>query len=717
MKRKGSYIIDNEGRTLILRGVNLGGSSKIPAAPGKPASVSFVGRPFPLEEADEHFGNLAKWGLTFIRLIVTWEALEHAGPGVYDEAYLDYLEKLLFAAEKRGISVLMDPHQDVWSRWTGGDGAPAWTLEKLGMDLEKLDAAGAAVTPQHYAEINSGKNYPQMIWPVNYSLYAAATMFTLFFGGNYFAPQVKIEGKSAQDFLQGSYIKAFTRCFERLKHCKAISSWDIMNEPHPGFIAYGDLRRLENVTLAKGPVPSPFQAMLAASGASVRVPVYTPWLKDWKVVGFKTINPGALSLFKEGYSCPWKQAGIWEAEGQGGRLIKPGHFSSFEGRLVRFTDDFLKPFFIRSMKAMDEVEKRLLFFIEGIPHKENPVWNADDPQNTVNAFHHYDGFTLFTKGFRPWLTLDPYTGRIILGKKKTAAHYSAKLAEARAWAREKMGGMPCFLGEFGVPFDLNNKKAYKTGDYGAHEAALRLYYDGVDENLLGSTIWNYTADNTNEDGDHWNGEDLSIVTRAITSATGGGVMGAAERINGGAAGAAGKPDGGGVMGAAEKPDGGAQGAAGKPDGGGVMGAAGAAGKPDGGVQGTTEKPGGGGAQGAAEKPGDGAAEKPHGHKSVPRAKRGWLRPYPMATAGVPLVFKWSSEGKAAFYFRFRTDPAIEAPTEIFLPSEYFGEEPLITVKTAGENSSLQADYKLEDQRLFIYNGGYACEVEVWVKYR
>jgi len=102
---------------------------------------------------------------------------------------------------------------------------------------------------------------------------------------------------------------------------------------------------------------------------------------------------------------------------------------------------------------------------------------------------------------------------------------------------------------------------------------------------------------------------------------------------------------------------------------------------------------------------------------VPRAKRGWLRPYPMATAGVPLVFKWSSEGKAAFYFRFRTDPAIEAPTEIFLPSEYFGEEPLITVKTAGENSSLQADYKLEDQRLFIYNGGYACEVEVWVKYR
>ena len=58
-------------------------------------TVSFVGRPFPLEEADEHFGRLAAWGLSFVRLLVTWEAVEHAGPGKYDEEYLEYLVQLV----------------------------------------------------------------------------------------------------------------------------------------------------------------------------------------------------------------------------------------------------------------------------------------------------------------------------------------------------------------------------------------------------------------------------------------------------------------------------------------------------------------------------------------------------------------------------------------------------------------------------------------------
>ncbi|MCL2192642.1 MAG: glycoside hydrolase family 5 protein, partial [Treponema sp.] len=136
-------ILDNEGRTLILRGVNLGGDAKNPFGPPgwglrpeslkNPENASFVGRPFPLEDAESHLDRLARAGLTFLRLVITWEALEHAGPGLYDEAYLAYLRKVLDLAAKKGISVFIDPHQDVWSRWTGGDGAPAWTLERLGM--------------------------------------------------------------------------------------------------------------------------------------------------------------------------------------------------------------------------------------------------------------------------------------------------------------------------------------------------------------------------------------------------------------------------------------------------------------------------------------------------------------------------------------------------------------------------------------------------------
>ena len=33
----------------------------------------------------------------------------------------------------------------MWSRFSGGDGAPGWTLEAVGFDLEQLAATGAAV--------------------------------------------------------------------------------------------------------------------------------------------------------------------------------------------------------------------------------------------------------------------------------------------------------------------------------------------------------------------------------------------------------------------------------------------------------------------------------------------------------------------------------------------------------------------------------------------
>ncbi|MCX6097141.1 MAG: hypothetical protein NTZ77_01455 [Caldiserica bacterium] len=100
-----SWFRDEAGRTLLLRGVNLGGDSKVPVIPDGATHlaqgffdhrmVSFVGRPFPLSEAVEHLSRLKSWGLTLLRFLVTWEAIEHAGPGLYDTEYLEYVERVV----------------------------------------------------------------------------------------------------------------------------------------------------------------------------------------------------------------------------------------------------------------------------------------------------------------------------------------------------------------------------------------------------------------------------------------------------------------------------------------------------------------------------------------------------------------------------------------------------------------------------------------------
>jgi hypothetical protein len=84
----------------------------------------------------------------------------------------------------------------------------------------------------------------------------------------------------------------------------------------------------------------------------------------------------------------------------------------------------------------------------------------------------------------------------------------------------------------------------------------------------------------------------------------------------------------------------------------------------------------------------------------------------MATAGIPLMFRWDGK-KAAFFFRYRADAKIEAPTEIFVPSKWFGEKPEISAKKTGAApAECRTEYKREEQRLFVYNDGYGGEVEL-----
>ena len=520
IKTEGVWFKDEHGRTLLLRGANLSGANKVPYTSNGATyrsegfynhrDVSFVGRPFPLDEAGEHFSRLKAWGMTFLRFLITWEAIEHAGPGQYDEAYLDYLYKVVKKAGEYGITVFIDPHQDVWSRWTGGDGAPGWTLEAVGFDLTKLAATGAAISHQTH-----GDPFPRMIWPTNYTKLGAATMFSLFFGGNDFAPATHIEGVPVQEYLQSHYINAVKQVALRLKDLPNVVGYDSLNEPGSGFIGYEDLSAPPRGLLLLGDTPTPFQSILLGAGYPQTVDVYELSFQGPQVSAQKTLNPDGLRVWREGYDCIWKQNGVWTDEDGEPRLLRPDHFTAPDGQPIDVANDYIKPFIKRFIAEIREVHPEALLFLEGIPGGAHPHWEANDPPQAVNAGHWYDGITLITKQFNPDFTVNFSNGQPVLGKEAVAQVFVDQLAAIRRGGDEAMGsaGIPTLIGEFGIPFDLDNKSAYTSGDFSTHEVALDLYYDAMDANLLNCTIWNYTPDNSNERGDLWNDEDLSIFSR------------------------------------------------------------------------------------------------------------------------------------------------------------------------------------------------------------
>lgn len=116
----GGHFRDAAGRVVILRGVNVSGSSKVP--PFLPFTD--------LSKADQTFDQLSGWGYNVIRLLWNWEAYEPS-PGTYDDTYLRAMVDVADAAWKRGIFTIVDVHQDGFSRYqlSGcGDGFPEWAI-------------------------------------------------------------------------------------------------------------------------------------------------------------------------------------------------------------------------------------------------------------------------------------------------------------------------------------------------------------------------------------------------------------------------------------------------------------------------------------------------------------------------------------------------------------------------------------------------------------
>jgi endoglycosylceramidase len=76
--------------------------------------------------------------MNFMRLGVMWEAVERS-PGVYNDTYLDEVEKLINKLGENGIYTLVDMHQDVFARHICGEGFPDFYAEYGDLDVDCKD--------------------------------------------------------------------------------------------------------------------------------------------------------------------------------------------------------------------------------------------------------------------------------------------------------------------------------------------------------------------------------------------------------------------------------------------------------------------------------------------------------------------------------------------------------------------------------------------------
>jgi hypothetical protein len=530
---------DGEGKQIVLRGINVAGDAKYPSEPDQPShadagffdgdKVTFHKKPFPKEDAHIHFSRLRRWGYNTIRYVFTWEAIEAAGPGLYDEEWIAHTIEVLRMAKEYGFYIFMDPHQDVWSRFSGGSGAPMWTLYAAGLDPESFAATEAAIVHNTYPDL---AKFPKMIWSTNYYRLAAGTMFTLFFAGREFAPKCIINGMNIQDFLQGHFLAAISHLAQRIKEAgdvlnEVVFGWESLNEPNKGMIGYPDISIIpKEQALKKGTAPTFWQAMLTGMGRPCEIDTWDiGGLGPYKV-GRTLVDPhGETAWLPADYDdsrygwkrdpdwklgqCLWAQQGVWDPTSD--QLLRKDYFSKrpSTGETIDypfFTNTWFMDFFRQYRDTVRRFHEEAIILLQP-PVLELPPkirGTPDDDGKLIYAPHYYDGITLMTKKWnRVWNVdvLGVLRGRYLhpalaikVGETAIRNCFRDQLAAIKKEGFDYIGNYPCILTEFGIPYDMDNQHAYKTGDYSSQSAAMDANHFAVEGSLMdGYTLWLYMS--------------------------------------------------------------------------------------------------------------------------------------------------------------------------------------------------------------------------------
>ncbi|MBZ0272883.1 cellulase family glycosylhydrolase [bacterium] len=531
-----TFFRDDFGRYLYINGVNLSGSTKVPAVTDP---VSYVGKPFPLKEADANFKMLRKLGFNSIRLLLMWEAIEPYEKGEYDLEYLDYIEKVVAKAEEHGIYVLMDMHQDMFSRFlfrmfddgtdqmglvdpdeieraepygfnnrVGGDGAPRWVVQTC-LPEKNVDGPEWGLP---WTEVSSATATSDVLpftsWFINMGTSVDINRcFAALFAGDAVWPGYYIGEQNVKDYLQEAYAESWRQVAARVGGYRNVIGYDVMNEPGGVFIALtlyallyeagksapaGDLDEALALSVLDGFIETLMDRGMSLDQAEL---LRATW------VDYDLLPKRLADMRARGFAPDEKSAAPYRPDVNAVLALN-----------TNFNRHYMQPFHERVGKAIQEADPDATIFIEqvlGLPDRgiagfwAEPMLRPAGLNSVAYAPHFYTdiypelGFNVPPREF----TVD----------EKRFRDYLPGIEDAVSSVDFSLGKPPVVLGEFGTYYNFGGIEESMKNKYIVSSAVLNPYYEAYEELLLHRMLWCYSPENDPVNGDGWNKEDFSIL--------------------------------------------------------------------------------------------------------------------------------------------------------------------------------------------------------------
>ncbi len=552
-----SALRDEQGRYVFFHGINVSGGTKNPelTVAGEPV---YSNRPFPPADLDAQFSKLSASGFNAVRLLLSWEAIEPKQRGLYDLAYLSVVRETVKSAGEHGLWVLLDMHQDMFSRHLSvkfnehpsygekgsventllslvqpytdsvrGDGAPRWAVESCLQEknlssrfwgtpwiLSGLSEAELKNLFNVYQKLTGGNDGgtgdgPLPDWvthfalglPENFAINETTDLLPLTHWYSAQSLSLDVSRCYACLFAGDVVFPGMSRDGENVKdylqkgYAESWAQVAAQVSDLPNVLGYDLINEPGGNFIALSAVAGLIKAGVLDGAEQTLVDLFGPDLG-------KEIYQGLVAMRLLPPDSKPETLRLWGLD-KLDALATLGLNSGFD-------QNYLRPFYEKVGKAILEVDPRAIIFIEGTSNGSDALGGLGGSGMTrpaglpevVYAPHWYpDVFP--SLGFNQ----DP---RTFAADELRFRNYQPAIEGAAALARQSLGNMPVVLGEFGAPFNLNGIGEARRSGYEVTATVLDTSYEALERMFQSQFVWGYTPDNTYARGDGWNHEDFSL---------------------------------------------------------------------------------------------------------------------------------------------------------------------------------------------------------------